>query len=118
MLVTESSADQNIHEAESTVLYHIYQSAFLGHESVKDYLSSLKNITKCPEFILHPFQLGVLLSISNVACYEEKTFDLIRFCISRALHEENRKMDSCWLRTMVPAVCKVNAVFSQIIEVR
>lgn len=90
----------------------------LGHESIKDYLSSLKNITKCPEFLLHPFQLAVLLSISNVDSYEEKTFDLIRSCVSRALHEENRKLESCWLRTMVSNTCKVNAVFSQVIDAR
>lgn len=90
----------------------------LGHESIKDYLSSLKNVTKSPEFILHPFQLAMLLSISNVDCYEEKTLDIIRSCVSRALHEENRKLDSCWLRTMVSSTCKVNAIFAQVIDAR
>lgn len=113
-----NTSEQSIQQAESTVLYHIHQAAFLKHESVKDYLNSLKNVIKCPESILHPFQLSVLLSISNISGYEEKCFDLIRSSISNALREEERKTESCWIRETVSNSCQIDTVFNHLIQIR
>ncbi|KAK9718765.1 FANCI helical domain 2 [Popillia japonica] len=97
------SANHEAIEAESTVLYHIYQSALSANHSIKDYLSSLKNFIKSPEFILHPFQLNVLLSLSTISCCEDKVFDLIRQTIARSFREDMKKSECHWLRDLAPA---------------
>lgn len=100
------------------MIYHIHQAAYLGHDSIKEYVNSLKNATKAPETILNPFQLGILLSLGTINSYEDKVFDIIKSCTSRAFQEEDRKLDSFWLRETVTQHVKVDAVFSQVIDVR
>lgn len=117
-IFVENSADQNAQQAEATVIYHIYQAACLGHESVKEFLTALKNITKSPESVLNPFLLGVLFSISTIDSYQEKVFDLIKYCTSRAFQEEDRKTDSYWIREIVPQNIKIDLLISQVIDVR
>ncbi|GJQ77090.1 FANCI [Trypoxylus dichotomus] len=108
--------DEESIQAESTVLYHIYQTALLGHESIKDYLSSLKNFTKSPEFILHPFQLSVLLTLSTVTFCEDKVFELIRQSISRSFREDLKKSECFWLRDLVPETLDLENTFVKIIQ--
>ena len=105
-------------QAESTILFHIYEAALADHESIKDYINFLKNVTKFPEFVLHPFQLTTLLCISTTPFYEEKVFDIIRMCISRSIQEEHKKVEFCWFKEMVPSVVGVNAILNKIIEIR
>jgi Fanconi anemia group I protein len=116
--IIEDASTQDIMEAESTVLYHIHTSASLGHECIKDYLASLKNVLRSPEYIIHPFQLSVLLTISTISHYEEKVFEIVRSCISRTYHEEQKKNNSAWFRDMVPASTKIETVFAQVIIAR
>ncbi|KAI4458189.1 hypothetical protein MML48_7g00003128 [Holotrichia oblita] len=110
------SMDVEALEAESTVLYHIYQSALSAHDSIKDYLSSLKNFIKSPEFILHPFQLTVLLSLSTVSFCEEKVFDLIRQSIARSFREDIKKSECLWLRDLVPETLDLEDTLTKIIH--
>lgn len=110
------AVDEEAVEVESTVLYHIYESASVGHECIKDYLTSLKTMVKSPEFILHPFQFTVLLTLSSISVLEERVMEILRLGISRALQEEHRKIDSCWFRDMVPSTCKIEDVLRQIID--
>lgn len=115
---TESASTQDALEAESTVLFHIYHAAFLGNECVKDYLASLRNLTNTPEFVLHPFQIGVLLTISKVSHYEEQVFEILRLCISRVYREEQRKNNSVWFSDLVPIKIEMENMFCRIIETR
>ncbi|KRT83344.1 hypothetical protein AMK59_4329 [Oryctes borbonicus] len=114
-IISDTWDEESIH-AESTVLYHIYQTALLGHESIKDYLSSLKNFTKSPEFILHPFQLTVLLTLSTAPFCEDKVFELIRQTISRSFREDMKKSESFWLRNLVPDTLDLEDTFTKIIH--
>lgn len=116
--ISGSASDQEVVEVESTVLYHIYQSASLGHESIKDYLSSLKNMLKSPEFVLHPFHLTVLLMISTIQPCEERVMEILKSCIAKNIHEEQKMQESCWFKEMVPVSCKIEDVLLQIIECR
>lgn len=100
------------------MLFHIYHAAFLGNECVKDYLVSLKNLTNTPEFVLHPFQIGALLTISKVSHYEEQVFEVLRLCISRVYREEQRKNNSAWFSDMVPENVAMESMFCYIIETR
>ncbi|KAJ8983001.1 hypothetical protein NQ317_014296 [Molorchus minor] len=114
--VIENADNQDTIEAESTVLYHIHTAASLGHESIKDYLNSLKNITKSPEFVLNTFQLMILFTLSTIPHYEETVFDIVRPCIVRAYQEEQKKLHSAWFREMVPSTCKPEDILSQVIH--
>lgn len=115
-LLLESTSNQDTIDAESTVLYHIHTAASLGHECIKDYLNSMKNLTKAPEFVLHPFQLMVLFTISTISHYEETVFEIIRPCIVRSYNEEQRRNHSAWFREMVSSVIKPEDIFSQVIH--
>ncbi|XP_066260512.1 Fanconi anemia group I protein homolog [Euwallacea similis] len=104
-------------EAESIVLYHIQSAATKGHSCIKDYLNSLKNTMKSPEFILHPFQLLVLLTISTVAQYEETAFDILRHSIVRCYNEENKANSSYWYRDIIKLTIKPQEVFAQVLNI-
>lgn len=66
---------KEVQEIESTVLYYLYQAAQLNHENMKDFIRYLRNVSSASEYILQPFMLAVLMSISSI--YEEQviTFD-------------------------------------------
>ncbi|KAJ8961413.1 hypothetical protein NQ318_014659 [Aromia moschata] len=112
----ETTDNQETVEAESTVLYHIHTVASLGHDCIKDYLNSLKNVLRCPEFILDPFQLMVLFTISTIPHYEETIFDIIRPCIVRSYQENQKRQHSCWFREVVSTCHKPEEVLSQVVK--
>ncbi|XP_056642069.1 Fanconi anemia group I protein isoform X1 [Diorhabda sublineata] len=103
-------------EAESTVLYHIHTAASMGYECIKEYLNSLKNAIKAPEFILNPFQLMILFTISTIPHYEETVFEIIRPCIVRSYNEDQRATHSAWFREMVQSKNKPEEVLMQVIH--
>lgn len=71
----------------------------------------------CPEFILHPFQLAVLLTISATS-FEEQALEAIRMCVTKSIQEEFKRKDSVWFEDMIPPANKVENVFLQVIEQR
>lgn len=109
---------QDILEAEATVLYHIHSLASLGQNFTKDYLNFLKTILRSPEFILHPFQLSVLLTLSTIPHHEEKIFEILRSCVSRAYNEDQKKTSSAWFRDTVSVQTKLEDTFVYIISAR
>ncbi|KAK9874973.1 hypothetical protein WA026_005789 [Henosepilachna vigintioctopunctata] len=113
----ESASNQDLLEAESTVLYHIHSSAALNSNSVKEYLLYLKNIIKTPEFILHPFQLTVLLTISTIQQYEDKVFEILKSCISRYYNEQHKNEESMWFHDMVPKLSSIENIFGQVLSI-
>ncbi|CAG9823300.1 unnamed protein product [Phaedon cochleariae] len=112
----ESTSNLETIEAESTVLFHIHTAASLGYACIRDYLNSLKNMLRAPEFILHPFQLMMLFTISTITHYEETVFEIIRPCVVKTYNEEHKKIHSAWLREMVPTCLKPEDVFAQVIH--
>ncbi|KAF5299517.1 hypothetical protein FQR65_LT01100 [Abscondita terminalis] len=112
----DDASNQDAVEVESTIIFYIYQSASDESECIKDYLNSLKNLVKSPEFILHPFHFTVLLTISTISTCEEKVMEILRACISRSIQEDLKKNDSCWFREMLSSTSKVEHVLRQIIE--
>lgn len=114
----ESTSNQELIEAESTVLYHIHTSASLEHECIKNYISSLKNLLKSPEFVLHPFQLMLLFTIATVTHYEDPVFEIIRPCVVKCYQEEIKKNHSSWFRDMMSTDYCVEDVFAKVIHFR
>nr|XP_023013240.1 Fanconi anemia group I protein homolog [Leptinotarsa decemlineata] len=114
----ESTSNQDTIDAESTVLFHIHSAAALGYECIKDYLNSLRNMLRSPEFVLHPFQLMTLFTISSIPHYEETVFEIVRPCIVRSYNEEQKRVHSCWFREMVPFGPKPEDVLSKVIHFR
>nr|CAI5817017.1 unnamed protein product [Callosobruchus analis] len=116
MDLIESADNQETIEAEATVLYHIHTAASLSHDCIVDYLTSLKNMTKTPEFILQPFQLMLLFTVSTVSHYEETVFEILRPCIVKSYQEEQKKEHSFWYKDMVPTTGKPEDVFNKVIH--
>ncbi|XP_018318528.1 Fanconi anemia group I protein [Agrilus planipennis] len=117
MDIIGDAVDQEAIEVESTVLYHIYQCATYGYGTISNYISSLKKMIKSPEFVLHPFQISVLMTISCVSTFQDTVCEIVRCCITKHFQEEMRKTNSCWIREMVPKVCKIEEVLSQVIDI-
>ncbi|KAH1013955.1 hypothetical protein HUJ04_002869 [Dendroctonus ponderosae] len=114
--VIENADDRDALDAESMVLYHIQTAASIGHNSIKDYLSSLKNTVKSPDFLLHHFQLLALLTIATVDQYEEAVFEIIRHSIVRTYNEQQRKTSSYWYRDIMTASVHPEKIFKDILN--
>nr|XP_022920063.1 Fanconi anemia group I protein-like [Onthophagus taurus] len=108
--------DDELLQTQSTVLYHIQQCALLSHESLKEYFNFIKTLTRAPEFLLHPFQLTVLLSISTISIHKTVVFAIIKQAIVRMLQEEIKREESSWLKTMISESFSLNSIFDVIIE--
>lgn len=105
---------KEIQDTESTVLYHIHQSASNNHSSMKDFIRNLKSITGAPEFVLHPFLMAVLLLISEN--YGDDVFDVIKQAIIRKIADDTKRNNSAWLSTILPANWGIMDIMHQIIE--
>lgn len=108
--------EQSAIEAEENVLFHIHQAAINNYSGVKEYLNSLKGLINVPEFILHPFQIVVLLTISKISLYEETAFDIIKASVTKGYKEEEKKVESCWFREILPNNMDITNVFEKVIE--
>lgn len=75
-------------------------------------------MVRSPEFILQPFQLMTLFTISTIPHYEETVFDIVRQSVVRFYNEEQKKFNSCWFRDMVPSMSKPEEIFAQIVHFR
>lgn len=108
---------KEIQAVEGTVLYHIYTIVSgLGPQSVKDFVKTLKECVNSPGFILTPFTLTFMLSISCVSyTFEEEVLSIIKSAIQRNFAEEERMFDSAWIDSIVPSGVTVNHVFEKII---
>lgn len=115
MDVIGDSIDIAYVNAESTILYHVHQYANSGYDT-KEYLNTLKTLTKTPEYVLHPFQLTFLLTISTIPFYEKNVFDIIKAAIFRALSDDQKRQESKWVRDMIPAFDDIEKVIQTIIE--
>lgn len=74
---------KEVQDIESTVLYHVYQAAQLNHENMKDFIRFLKHVSHAPEYVLQPFMLSVLMSVSTI--YEDQVVKIfstkLKICI-------------------------------------
>lgn len=76
----------------------------------------MKNLTNIPEFVLHPFQIVVLLTLSRVSHYEEPVFDVIKASVGKGFKEEEKKIESCWFREILQHNINITRIFEQIIQ--
>lgn len=65
---------KEVQDIESTVLYHVYQAAQLNHENMKDFIRFLKHVSHASEYMLQPFMLSVLMSVSGI--YEDQVYQI------------------------------------------
>nr|XP_034193738.1 Fanconi anemia group I protein isoform X2 [Osmia lignaria] len=105
---------KQVQDIESTVLYYLYQAAQLNHENMKDFIRHLKNVSSASEYMLQPFMLAVLISISSI--YEEQIFEILRSTIVNNSLEKEKRKGSAWLRQLIPSSCNIIGVVRQIIE--
>ncbi|RZC32682.1 FANCI HD2 domain containing protein [Asbolus verrucosus] len=56
------------------------------------------------------------ISILQPPWVMNKVFEIVKFCVSRNYHEEQKKTSSAWFRDMVSTTCNIEAVFAQIIN--
>ncbi|XP_012153284.2 Fanconi anemia complementation group I isoform X2 [Megachile rotundata] len=105
---------KEVQDTESTVLYYIYQAAQLNHENMKDFIRHLKNVSSASEYILQPFILAALTTISSI--YQEQIFETLRSTIVNSSVEKEKREGSAWLRKLIPFPCNVIEVVRQVID--
>ncbi|KAK1122548.1 hypothetical protein K0M31_008998 [Melipona bicolor] len=104
---------KEVQDIESTVLYHVYQAAQLNHENMKDFIRFLKHVSHAPEYMLQPFMLSVLMSVS--AIYEDQIFEILRLAIVHNSLEKEKRQKSAWLRQLLPTPNDIIGVIQQVI---
>ncbi|XP_054257724.1 uncharacterized protein LOC128982781 [Macrosteles quadrilineatus] len=103
-------------DCENMVLYHIEEAAKLSRGCVTDLLKFAKNCVNCPELVLDPFMLAILVSLSTIAAYELQVTDILKTVILRSTQEEERRKDSAWLRQNVPTQTNFENVLLLLIQ--
>ncbi|XP_076759564.1 Fanconi anemia complementation group I [Xylocopa sonorina] len=105
---------KEVRDIESTVLYHVYQAARLNHEHMKDFIRFLKQTSHASEYILQPFILAVLMSITSI--YEDQIFEILKVAIVNSNLEKEKRQCSAWLRQCIPSPPNVIEIILQVID--
>ncbi|XP_033206109.2 Fanconi anemia complementation group I isoform X1 [Bombus vancouverensis nearcticus] len=105
---------KEVQDIESTVLYHVYQAAQLNHENMKDFIRFLKHVSHAPEYVLQPFMLSVLMSVSTI--YEDQIFEILRLAVVNSSLEKEKRQNSAWMRQLLPTPCNIIGIIRQVID--
>ncbi|KYQ49928.1 Fanconi anemia group I protein [Trachymyrmex zeteki] len=105
---------KEVRDVESTVLYHISQSAELNHQHIRDYIKYFKSISHIPEAVLEPFMLSVLLTVASID--ENQIFEMLRTIINKRNENDIKQKHSAWLRKLIPDSCSIINVMENVIE--
>nr|XP_031847431.1 Fanconi anemia group I protein homolog [Nomia melanderi] len=105
---------KEVTDIESTVLYYLYQAVQLNHESLKDFIRHLKSVCHTPEYILQPFMLAILMSVSSI--YTDQIFDILKMVIVNDSLDKEKKEHSAWLRKLLPSELNIVIIVRQIID--
>ncbi|KAG7201026.1 hypothetical protein KM043_003378 [Ampulex compressa] len=105
---------KEVQNAESTVLYHIYHAARSNHESMRHYMRYLRSIVSAAEYMLEPFVMAILLSVSSI--YDNQVFEILKLAIEHAVEDEQRRKNDAWLKLIVPQTRGIMDIMDQIIE--
>ncbi|CAK9794572.1 Fanconi anemia group I protein [Anthophora plagiata] len=105
---------KEIQDIESTVLYHIYQAAQLNHENMRDFIRLLKHVSYASEYMLQPFMLAVLMSVSSI--YEDQIFEALKMAVVNSNLEKEKRQSSAWLRQLLPSSCDIIRIIRQVID--
>ncbi|KOC59133.1 Fanconi anemia group I protein like protein [Habropoda laboriosa] len=105
---------KEVQDIESTVLYHVYQAAQLNHENMRDFIRFLKHVSYASEYMLQPFMLAVLMSVSSI--YEDQIFEALRMAIVNSNSEKGKQQTSAWLRQLLPSSCNIIRIIRQVID--
>ncbi|XP_078053426.1 Fanconi anemia complementation group I isoform X2 [Augochlora pura] len=101
-------------DIESTVLYYVYQAVQLNHESLKDFIRCLKSACQASEYILQPFMLAVLMSVSGI--YTDQIFEILKLALINDFLEKEKRQTSAWLRQLLPSELNVIGIVRRIID--
>ncbi|EGI62534.1 Fanconi anemia group I protein-like protein [Acromyrmex echinatior] len=105
---------KEVRDVESTVLYHISQSAELNHQHIRDYIKYFKSISHIPEAVLEPFMLSVLLTVASID--ENQILEMLRAIINKRNENDIKQKHSAWLRKLIPDSYSVMNVIGNVIE--
>ncbi|XP_012250897.2 Fanconi anemia group I protein [Athalia rosae] len=105
---------KDIQEVESTILYHISQAAKVNQNSLKDYLKALRAVTNLPEYVLDPFVMTLLLSVSDI--FEEESLELLKLGVNRIIRDTERQKHSAWLKEVLDKNCSLSTSLATVIE--
>ncbi|XP_026674075.1 Fanconi anemia group I protein isoform X2 [Ceratina calcarata] len=105
---------KEVQENESTVLYHVYQAARLNHENMRDFIRFIKQVSYAPEYMLQPFMLAVLMTVSSI--YEDQIYETLRTGIVNDSLEKSKRECSAWLRQLLPPPRNIIEIIRRVIE--
>lgn len=116
--VSDAADLKAIQVTEGTVLYYIYSAACsVGPQMIKDFLKILKETVNSPEFILQPFFISLLLTVSCISYnFEDDVSNLLKLAISRAITEKEKLSESAWLETILSFECDIENILDKVLQ--
>ncbi|GFS07746.1 fanconi anemia group I protein-like [Elysia marginata] len=116
-LMSEAVDLRTLRQIEGTVILHITQAFHQDQELGSELLKHFKTIQQInPKMVVGPFNLCLLLSISQIHHFEEKVFDFLKTTILKCLNDEDKCSKSLWARECYPETVKTETLVLEAVE--
>lgn len=116
-LMSDATCLRTLRQIEGTVILHITQAFHQDQELGSELLKHFKNLQLMdPKKTIGPFNLCLLLSISQIHHFEEKVFEFLKTTILRCLNDENKCSKSLWARECYPLTLKTEELVLEAVE--
>lgn len=105
-----------LQEVESTVFYHIYQSALDNAKGSNEYIRCLRSVVNAPEYVLDTFVMSVLLLLTSI--YEDSALQILKLALLRRIQDNENQNNSFWLNKISSNNTSVMDMLNRVIENR
>ncbi|XP_045594082.2 Fanconi anemia group I protein [Procambarus clarkii] len=112
----EDSKYSDLTEAKGTVILHVTHHAQYNPALVRDYLKFIKSSTWLPERVITPFNLALSLSLASIEKYQDQILESLKSCLLKSFRQEERSLQSQWLRETWGEDCDVTAAFRTTVD--
>ncbi|KAK3789845.1 hypothetical protein RRG08_055131 [Elysia crispata] len=116
-LMSDALDLRTLRQIEGTAILHITQAFNQDQELGSELLKHFKNIQLIdPKKVIGPFNLCLLLSISQIHHFEEKIFEFVKATILKCLNDEDKCSKSLWARECYPQTIKTEQLVLEAVE--
>ncbi|RUS92134.1 hypothetical protein EGW08_000158, partial [Elysia chlorotica] len=116
-LMSDNLDLRTLRQIEGTVILHVTQAFNQDQELGSELLKHFKTLQLIdPKKVVGPFNLCLLLSISQIHHFEEKVFEFVKASILKCLNDEDKCSKSLWARECYPQTIKTEHLVLEAVE--
>ncbi|GFO34133.1 fanconi anemia group i protein-like [Plakobranchus ocellatus] len=116
-LMSDAVDLRTLRQIEGTVILHITQAVNQDQELGTELLKYFKNLQQCnPKKVIGPFNLCLMLSISQLHFFQDKVFEFVKSTILKCLLDEDKCIKSLWARECYPQSIKAEQLVLEAVE--